>query len=398
MKRKNMKKAFAAAVSAAVVMSMPMAAMASSTTPAPTTTPTPAPTPVSAEVEAPIYSFDVVNVVVPSSLVVAFNPDELEVTTDSTAVPAVTSTSQVLSRSFGILNKSNKDKIVTVTLNVEDLNGDKITFVDTDAAATGAAEGVYAVHLAALPADDTEVKIGTSSADENTDANAVADVKMTGTTVDDAKVTLAAGNNTLAFVLQKATYEPKTGGGITLGNSTNDVSNSLELTGVATGGKGITAFTFAGALNPKAEWSKLASGIKITAVYDFETTYNYADLTNTTNGSVVNGTGAMLGSLAPKFSSGSAVGTIQYNVGLGDGGVKSIKSITLMSGSNPFDGYNALSGNWAAATDVDGTITFDSGFISAFARDFQDETMKATITYETNDDQTKTVQVDLKIR
>lgn len=393
MKRKNMKQVLATILSAAMVMGMSMAAMAAEGDSSDSSTPSTV-ADNTAEVEAPIYSFDKTVVVVPTSLVVAFNPDELTVKTDATTG---TSTAQVLSKNFGILNKSSKDKIVTVTLQVEDLNDDKITFVDTAAKATGAAEGAYAVYLAAEPADTTEVKVGSASADKDTAAAAIADVTMTAATAN--AVTLAEGNNTMAFVLQKGTYAPVSGSEITLGSTnTNVVTDNLELTAVAGSGKGITAFTFTGALNKKADWSKLSSGIKITAVYDFETTYEYDALTDTNDGSIASGTGALLSEMAPKFKAGN-IGVINYTEGIGDSGLKSITSITLMSGEAPFDGYNALSGAWEGANDEAGVITFDNNYISAFAKDFpDDDTKEATITYVTNGDETKTVTVDLKLR
>ncbi len=394
MKIVKMKRVLAAAMSTAMVMSMPMAALAADLGTTPVATPVP--TSSSADVEAPIYSFDKIDVVVPTALVVAFNPDKLGVDVGGTDL----STDQVLSKNFGILNKSNKDKIVTVTLKVEDLNEDQIAFVGKDdiTDATKVKEGDYAIYLAAVPADTTQVKVGDTPSDAaiTTDQAAMGSVTMTGASTQ--AQTLDAGNNTMAFVLKKATYEPKSTGGIELGTSTgNAVGDNMELTAVDKE-KGITAFTFTGALNEKADWSKLTKAIKITAVYNFETTYDYDTLTGTTGGSVVSGTGAMLSALAPKFTTGSGAGMINYSAGVGDDGVKSITSIVMMSGENPFDGYNALSGAWGAASDENGTITFDTAFTSAFARDFPDETKEVTITYVTNDDQTKTVTVDVKLR
>lgn len=340
MKKKNMKHLLAAMMSAAMVMSMPMAAMAGEEG-GPEENDSPVTEETKAEVEAPIYSFDMTNVIVPTSLVVAFNPDELSVKKGESA-----STDQVLSQNFGILNKSNKDKIVTVTLKVEDLNTDKITFVDSAADATGAAEGAYAVYLAVVPADSGEVKVGATSADKDTGAAAMADVAMEAATAK--AVALEKGDNTVAFLLQKSTYTPKTGSELTLGGTdmgANDVTNNFELTGVAADGKGITAFTFSGALNKKADWSKLSSGIKITAVYDFQTTYDYTALTDTTNGAIVSGTGAMIGDVAPTFSTGD-IGVIKFTSGFGD---LAFASIVKMSA--PWEGK---------ATDIMGKATIDA--------------------------------------
>lgn len=385
MKRKSMKQMFAIAMSVAMVMGMPMVAMATDTTnPDSGADDTTTTTENKAEVEAPIYSFDVTNVVVPTSLVVAFNPDKLTIKTGADA--GDTSTAQVLSKNFGILNKSNKDKLVTVTLKVEDLNDGKISFVDTDALATGASEGQYAVHLAVVPADDSEVKVGTASADKATTAAAIADVEMTPATAN--AVTLEEGNNTIAFVLQKGTYTTVSGKDITLGDADaeNNVLDNLELNAVATGGKGITAFTFVGALNEKADWSKLSKGIKITAIYNFETTYDYDTLTAADGGSVVDGTGAMVDEIAPKFMTGS-IGVINFNAGVGD-----VAFAQLVSVSAPWEGKPTnITKN--ATVDADaGTITISG--VGGWAQKEEDPTL--TIVYKNAGGEDVTATVTLK--
>lgn len=382
MKRKNVKQVIAAVMSAALVMGMPMAAWAAE---GDENDNNPAATEIKAEVEAPIYSFDVTNVVVPTSLVVAFNPDKLVVKTGGTN----TSQAQVLSKNFGMLNKSNKDKIVTVTLKVQDLNDGKITFVDSDADATGAAEGEYAVHLAVVPADATEVKVGDTpaSADKDTAGAAMASVDMTAATAQ--AVTLEAGDNAIAFVLGKGTYTAVSGSELELGGSGmngNNVGNNLELTSVAADGKGITAFTFTGALNEKADWSKLDKGIKITAVYDFETTYEYDELTDADNGSIVSGTGAMLDGVAPKFTTGG-VGVINFTAGTGDKTFASLVSVKAPWDGAPFD-------ITSYATAEAGTITIGSGILGGWAEKGENPT--ATIVYKNAADDEVEATVTLK--
>ena len=79
------------------------------------------------EIMVPIYNYDVVNIVVPAKYAVALNPYALAVKTGEDEL----STDQVISRKYGILNKSSTDKIVRIDLEVEDLNGGKIMFVDS---------------------------------------------------------------------------------------------------------------------------------------------------------------------------------------------------------------------------------------------------------------------------
>ena len=69
------------------------------------------------------------------------------------------STDQVLSRKYGIVNKSSTDKIVTINLTVEDLNKDKITFVDSPEEVQRADKDTYAVYLALVPADGNKVTV-----------------------------------------------------------------------------------------------------------------------------------------------------------------------------------------------------------------------------------------------
>ncbi len=383
MKIVKMKRVLAAAMSTAMIMSMPMAALAADLGTTPVATPVP--TSSSADVEAPIYSFDKIDVVVPTALVVAFNPDKLGVDVGGTDL----STDQVLSKSFGILNKSNKDKIVTVTLKVEDLNDGQITFVGKDDIddATKVKEGDYAIYLAAVPADTTQVKVGdgTQDADAATDQAAMGNVTMTGASTE--AQTLAVGNNTMAFVLKKATYEPSSTGGIVLGTSTgNAVGSNMELKSVDKE-KGITAFTFTGALNEKADWSKLTKAIKITAVYNFETTYDYSTLTGTTGGSVVSGTGAMLSEVAPQFSTGG-IGIFKFTEGLGDKAYASLVSIAA-----PWDGQPFNLTTYVAAVDAD-TITIDPSILGGWAGIGENPT--ATIVYKNAADEEVTTTVTLK--
>ena len=73
MRTRKMSKMMAAILSAAMVMSMSMTAFATEGA-GTDTTPT---TGSKAEVEAPIYSYDLTDVVVPTDFKVAFNPDGL---------------------------------------------------------------------------------------------------------------------------------------------------------------------------------------------------------------------------------------------------------------------------------------------------------------------------------
>lgn len=303
----KMKKVLAAALCTTLVMGTSLSALAADTS-----------------VDAPIYSFEVLDVVVPTKYEVAFNPEGLQVKTgDST-----TSTDQILSRNYGMINKGNKDQIMTVTLTVADQNtGEKkVTFVDSAQGVADAADGEYKIHLTVIPADSTEVKVGSTpdSADGNTAPADLNNVTMTKAT-DDKAVTLAAGENKVGFKLDKATYNLISGKEVTLGTSnTNNVASNYELTSLAAAGKGITAFTFGGTMNAHADWTKLTSGIKITVVYSNEVAPSDA--------TVITGTGAMV-KLGPSMSV-SDTGLITITGLTAD---KNYKSMTITVSGSTYD-------------------------------------------------------------
>ena len=266
----KMKKMFALTLGATMAMGTAMPVMASDPT-----------------VTAPIYSFEKIDVVVPTTYKVAFNPEGLTVKTDDSTG---TSTDQILSKNYGILNKSNKDMVCKVTLKVTDKNtgANKVEFVDSADDVTNAKDGEYKIHLVAVPADDTEVKVGTSpaSADKDTAAASLDDVTMTKA-ADAKAVTLKGGENKVAFKLLKAEYQAVAGSEVTLGStSANDVKDNYEIKALAGTGKGITAFTFSGSMNAKADWTKLQSGIEITSVY--------SPIVAPSDATVITGTGAMI--------------------------------------------------------------------------------------------------------
>lgn len=356
MKSRMMKKTLAVALSATMAMGMSVTAFAADTTPSADP---------STETEAPIYSFDVTDVVVPTTFVTAFNPDELTVKKDTSDTTGVND--QVLSKNYGILNKSTKDKIVTVDLTVTDKNTDKIVFVDSDADATGAEKGEYAVHLEVVPADTTEVQVGGSSAasaDKTTDGAKLSDVTMTPAA--GKGVTLKAGSNSIGFILDKAVYTGKASGGLTMGDLGNDVGSKFELTGVAAAGKGITGFTFDGALNKNAEWTKLTAGIDIKAVYTFA---------NAEGETPITGTGAMVELVsAPTFSS-TTVGVINFAAGKGEKAFASLTQITAPWEGTPFD----LTSYATVAADMS-TITIDSAILGGWAEKTENPT--ATIYFK----------------
>ena len=215
--------------------------------------------------------------------------------------------------------------LCTVALKVEDKNtGDNtVTFVDSAADVTNAEDGEYKIYLTAVPADTTEVQVGTASADKDTAAAAMDDVAMTGAASQ--AITLKSGDNKLAFKLDKAEYEAKSGSEVTLGSTnTNDVASNYQIKSVATGGKGITAFTFGGSMNTKADWTKLQTGIEITPVYTSKVAGSDA--------TVITGTGAMV-KVGPQVSV-SSTGLITMT---GFTSTQNYKSATLTNSNGTYD-------------------------------------------------------------
>lgn len=367
---RKMKKALALALSASMMMGMSLTSFAADQ---------------EVEVDAPIYAYDVTNVIVPTNFLVAFNPNGLDVDKDGGTTIVQ---DQIVSKNYGIINKSTKDKVITVTLKVEDLNEGKITFASDPADVTNAAADDYVINLTAVPADATEVKVGS--------APATADLTTTGADLADATMTpatgkgkvLLEGENDVDFLLTKADYQGK----IDLSAATgNNVADDFTISGLAAAGKGITAFTFGGTMNAKADWTKLTKGIRITAVYSND---------NAPDGAAAeSGTGALFENPNPVFKAGSEVGTIKYRAGTGNDAVASITSVEMDYKGTIYDGYNALSGAWAAANDVNGIITLPSEYIENFVAIYPDDaTREATITYVTTGGDTKTATVNVRLK
>lgn len=364
---KKMKKVLALALSASMMMGMSMTSLAADQ---------------EVSVDAPIYAYDVTNVVVPTTFEVAFNPNKLDVDKgDGTPVQ-----DQIVSKNYGIINKSTKDKVITVTFNVEDLNGDKITFVTDPADVTSAPEEAYVVNLTVVPADATEVQVGGNSATLTTTGADLADVTMAPATGKE-KV-LVAGENDVDFLLAKAVYS----GTIDLGSAAgNNVADDFTIQSLAAAGKGITAFSFGGTMNENTDWTKLTKGIRITAVYGNDNAV--------TGATAETGTGALYENPNPVFRTGSEIGTIKYKAGTGNDAIAAIKKVEIDNKGYVYDGYNVNSSLWAAAIDENGKITLQPSFMAYYQKSYpNDALIEATVTYETTGGDTKTATVNVRLK
>lgn len=327
MKLKNMKKVLAAVLSTTMVMGMSITTLAANgeiTSTGPTT---------GGSITAPIFSYDITHVVVPTSYGVAFNPDGLDVTVSATPSEATTST--VASKNYGIINKSSKDKLVKVGLSVTSTEvTESVTFVDTAAEATGAAKGEYKIYLEVVPADATDVQVYNADGDPvppttSTQPSALAHVQMTKAT---STVPMKLGENEVAFKLGKADYSLIDDGSLNLeGGINNDVKDLYDVTDLDTDA-GVTGFTFGGAMNSKADWTKVTGKVEITPTYTIETTDDSV--------TVLTGTGAMA-QMGPQVS----VSSSGYITMTGFTAAENYVSATLTNENGTYD-INAAEVDW----------------------------------------------------
>lgn len=231
-----------------------------------------------AEVDAPIYSYDVLNVIVPTTLTAALNPEEYDITVGDDNGTPITDDSKVVSLNYGIVNLSTKDKVVEVDITATDSN-DKITFVGAAADLTSATADDFAMLLNVVPgavtkgADGAALAVSydtsTDTTTSNVDATNLANVEMT----EDATkaVAVADGSAKIGFKLAAATYvqdgELEVGvTGETL--SATDLASIFKVSGIdAT--NGVAGFTLDGDM-AEADWSTLSgSTVNIGVVYTF---------------------------------------------------------------------------------------------------------------------------------
>ncbi|MCM1261882.1 MAG: hypothetical protein NC313_04100 [Butyrivibrio sp.] len=206
---------------------------------------------------------EIINVVVPTAYTLALNPYGLSIKVGNNTI----STEQVISGTYGIVNKSSTDQIVKVSLTVEDRNEGKLVFVDSAEEAADAEEDVYAIYLEVVPADEEQILIDGEPADSEVTGEDLRKVEMTA--AKEQSVPLHEGLNSIAFKLAGAVY-----------NEDNEI---VEL---SPDGKGVSAYTFSGAMNPNAEWERLSGGVKLSVVYTYQTAEGDED--------IIEGTGAMI--------------------------------------------------------------------------------------------------------
>lgn len=219
------------------------------------------------EFDSEQVAMEVIDVVVPSTYILALNPYCLPIRTGETKI----TTEQVISGMYGIVNKSSSDQIVTVSLTVEDGNGGELVFVDSVEEAEEAGENVYAVYLSVVPADEGQILIDGEPVNKNVSGESLQNVEMTG--AQERAVPLHSGSNQIAFKLPGAVY----------GSEREDEDTKSEPVEYDLG---VTAYTFSGVMNPNAAWEKLSDGIRLSVMYTYQTADGSEE--------IVDGTGAMI--------------------------------------------------------------------------------------------------------
>lgn len=213
---------------------------------------------------------EMIDIVVPAAYVLALNPYCLPIKVREDEI----SEEQIISGTYGIVNKSFTDQIVTVSLTVEDSNGGEVVFVDSPEEAENAGKGICAIYLSVVPADEQEILIDGEAVEKDVSGEALQNVEMSG--ASEQAVTLHEGANQIAFKLSGAVYEWET----------DEEAAGAVLIGLAPDGSGVTAYTFSGVMNPNAAWEELSGGIKLSVVYTYQTADGEEE--------VIEGTGAMI--------------------------------------------------------------------------------------------------------
>lgn len=259
----NFKKFMAIACSATMLVSTPLTVFAAD--------------PTSTAGDGTILAYSVDTVTVPTSVKLAFNPMGLNFNTGADD-PV---TSQIVSLNYGIASSATMDRTVTVKFKAVPTNGtegEDIEFVDDikkaqayvatgdNANTAGAKKGEYKVYLAVAASAAAPKKAADTPFDASTNAptaDLLSNVSMTAATKG-----LAAfedGENAeIAYVLDKAVYGLKANETPDFDTDNTELAAMMELKTLG----GVVGFTFTGAMNPDADWTKAkTSAIVITPTY-----------------------------------------------------------------------------------------------------------------------------------
>jgi hypothetical protein len=303
--------------------------------------------------------------IVPTTIKVAFNPDQLDVTTRGT----VSDNSQIVSLGYGVASEATDNRLLKITLETEGQTAtgedrtEEVKFAASANEVDEAEEGDLIVYLAVATSDakpttsdnqafKVENHVSTAS------ANALADVTMNPVSAnavalkldDEADVTVS---------LNKAKYVVSENSTVTFETTQAQLKDMMVLDEV----NGIAGFKFVGKMNADADWtSAKIDAIKITATYDFTTK------ANKDNNTLVEGTWAQVAGVAsgPKITM-TAGGLITMS---GMTAEKNFKNLTIGSGedlNNVADGsYTQDVTEWSDETGGTLKVQLGSDFMNYY--------------------------------
>ena len=267
----NFKKFVAILCSATMVAAAPITALASD----PSTT----------AATGNIIAFSAETVTVPTSIKVSFNPQEWEFAVDSSTKVE----DQIVSLNYGISSMATMDKKVSIEFEASGtaIDGkEPVVFVDSADKATaksdtntdGAEVGEFKMYLAVAGGDavvtksrgSSAVTFGVTNGAHNITADLLADVDMTAE--DGGAQAFAAGGDglastSIAFTLGAAEYELKASTNPGFTTTQGDFAAMVQAKELGD----IVGFTFIGAMNKNADWTKAnLTAIAIEPTYEIE--------------------------------------------------------------------------------------------------------------------------------
>jgi hypothetical protein len=259
------KRIAALALSAVMVVSQSIPALAEDPTNATTAT----------AGDGNIVAYANYEVLAPTALKVTFNPQGYDIY-ESSSDTAKLSDDQIVSLNYGFASNATVDILANVTFEAE--GAEDIIFVDSEDEITSAKKGEYKVYLAvatnsaaitnAADSSSTEFKVNNGASTAT--AALLSDVAMTADTANNVAFAAGDGNKASAEIslsMNKAEYQVKDGSKPTFDTDQTALKTMMELKTLG----GINGFTFTGAMNEDADWTK-ASVNKITITPTFDLT------------------------------------------------------------------------------------------------------------------------------
>lgn len=231
-----------------------------------------------------IIAYSVETVMVPTAIKVSFNPQKWAFKPDPEKTDTVTS--QIVSLNYGIASMASMDRKVKISFAATGTTGtgETIEFVDSAEAATskylesgaGTADyGEYKMYLAVAASTAKVAGSGTTTFSvtngaHNMTADLLGDVTMTA--AEKGLAVFSAGSENvadadIAYKLGKATYTLKANNNPSFNTTQSGFAEMVEATGLGD----IVGFTFTGAMNEAADWTKAnLSAITIKPTYEFD--------------------------------------------------------------------------------------------------------------------------------